>query len=112
LFDYPPYETALASAMVDVIKNNNLDLLHVHYAIPHASAAYMAKADLKKGRKNYSRHHDAARDGYNLSKEEIKPMHRWLPFLSMKAMRSLLSPITCGMKPTNILKLTKRSRSL
>lgn len=43
LFDYPPYETALASTMVDVIKNNNLQLLHVHYAIPHASAAYMAK---------------------------------------------------------------------
>jgi L-malate glycosyltransferase len=43
LFDYPPYETALSSTMVDVIVNNNLDLLHVHYAIPHASAAYMAK---------------------------------------------------------------------
>jgi N-acetyl-alpha-D-glucosaminyl L-malate synthase BshA len=43
LFDYPPYETALASTMVDVIINNHLDLLHVHYAIPHASAAYMAK---------------------------------------------------------------------
>jgi L-malate glycosyltransferase len=43
LFDYPPYETALASAMVDVIVNQKLDLLHVHYAIPHASAAYMAK---------------------------------------------------------------------
>lgn len=48
LFDYPPYETALASTMVDVIKNNNLDLLHVHYAIPHASAAYMAKKILEK----------------------------------------------------------------
>jgi N-acetyl-alpha-D-glucosaminyl L-malate synthase BshA len=47
LFDYPPYETALASTMVDVIKNNKLDLLHVHYAIPHASAAYMAKQILK-----------------------------------------------------------------
>ena len=52
LFDYPPYETALASTMVDVIKNNNLDLLHVHYAIPHASAAYMAKKILKKEGKN------------------------------------------------------------
>lgn len=52
LFDYPPYETALASTMVDVIKNNNLDLLHVHYAIPHASAAYMAKQILlKEGKK-------------------------------------------------------------
>jgi N-acetyl-alpha-D-glucosaminyl L-malate synthase BshA len=48
LFDYPPYETALASAMVDVIKNNNLELLHVHYAIPHASAAFMAKQILAK----------------------------------------------------------------
>jgi L-malate glycosyltransferase len=47
LFDYPPYETALASSMVDVIKNNDLDLLHVHYAIPHASAAYMAKKILE-----------------------------------------------------------------
>lgn len=43
LFDFPPYETALASAMVDVILNHKLDLLHVHYAIPHASAAYMAR---------------------------------------------------------------------
>jgi N-acetyl-alpha-D-glucosaminyl L-malate synthase BshA len=52
LFDYPPYETALASTMVDVIANNNLDLLHVHYAIPHASAAYMAKKILEKQGKN------------------------------------------------------------
>jgi L-malate glycosyltransferase len=43
LFDYPPYETALSSTMVDVITNHHLDLLHVHYAIPHASAAYLAK---------------------------------------------------------------------
>ena len=48
LFDYPPYETALSSTMVNVIVNNNLDLLHVHYAIPHASAAYMAKKILEK----------------------------------------------------------------
>ncbi len=47
LFDYPPYETALASTMVDIIRNNKLDLLHVHYAIPHASAAYMAKKILE-----------------------------------------------------------------
>lgn len=43
LFVYPPYELALASKMVDVVKYEKLDLLHVHYAIPHASAAYMAK---------------------------------------------------------------------
>ena len=43
LFDFPPYETVLSSTMVDVIMNNHLDLLHVHYAIPHASAAYLAR---------------------------------------------------------------------
>jgi len=48
LFDFPPYETALSSTMVDVIMNNHLDLLHVHYAIPHASAAYLAKKILEK----------------------------------------------------------------
>ena len=48
LFDFPPYETALASTMVDVVNNHHVDLLHVHYAIPHASAAYMAKQILKK----------------------------------------------------------------
>ncbi len=48
LFDYPPYETALASTMVDVILNNNVQLLHVHYAIPHASAAFMAKQILAR----------------------------------------------------------------
>src|SRR6201996_2487970 len=43
LFDYPPYELALASKLVDVVRFENLDILHVHYAIPHASAAFMAK---------------------------------------------------------------------
>jgi N-acetyl-alpha-D-glucosaminyl L-malate synthase BshA len=47
LFDYVPYELALASKMVDVVKHEKLDLLHVHYAIPHASAAYMAREILK-----------------------------------------------------------------
>lgn len=48
LFDYPPYETALTSTLVNVINVNKLDLLHVHYAIPHASAAYFARQILKK----------------------------------------------------------------
>lgn len=48
LFDYPPYEVALSSTMVDVILSHKLDLLHVHYAIPHASAAYMAKQIVAK----------------------------------------------------------------
>lgn len=51
LFDYPPYESALASTMVDVIRNNKVDLLHVHYAIPHASSAYMARQILQQEKK-------------------------------------------------------------
>lgn len=47
LFDFPPYESALASKLVDVVRFEKLDILHVHYAIPHASAAYLAKQILK-----------------------------------------------------------------
>ncbi|HXH18575.1 MAG TPA: N-acetyl-alpha-D-glucosaminyl L-malate synthase BshA, partial [Chitinophagales bacterium] len=48
LFEYPPYETVLTSKLVDVIKYEQLDLLHVHYAIPHASAAYLARQILRE----------------------------------------------------------------
>ena len=47
LFEYTPYEQVLTSKLVDVVKFEKLDLLHVHYAIPHASAAYMAQQILK-----------------------------------------------------------------
>jgi N-acetyl-alpha-D-glucosaminyl L-malate synthase BshA len=47
LFEYAPYEVILASKIVDVVKHENIDLLHVHYAIPHASAAFMAREILK-----------------------------------------------------------------
>ncbi len=47
LFDYTPYELVLTSKLVDVVKYEKLDLLHVHYAIPHASAAYMARQILR-----------------------------------------------------------------
>ena len=48
LFDYPPYELVLASKMVEVARQQDLDILHVHYAIPHASSAYMAKRILSE----------------------------------------------------------------
>jgi N-acetyl-alpha-D-glucosaminyl L-malate synthase BshA len=48
LFEFPPYETALASKLVDTVKFYKLDILHVHYAIPHASAAYMARTILQE----------------------------------------------------------------
>ncbi len=48
LFQYQPYELALSSKMVSVVLKYKLDILHVHYAIPHAYAAYMAKQILKE----------------------------------------------------------------
>lgn len=46
LFDHPPYTLALASMMRNVAVNESLDLLHVHYAIPHSVSAYLARAML------------------------------------------------------------------
>lgn len=48
LFHYQPYELALSSKLVDIVKLFNIDVLHVHYAIPHAYAGYMAKQMLKE----------------------------------------------------------------
>ena len=60
LFQYPPYELALSSKMVDVVMNEDLDLLHVHYAVPHASAAFMAQQILKERGREISLHYDLA----------------------------------------------------
>ncbi len=57
LFHYQPYELALSSKLVDMVKLHKIDLLHVHYAIPHAYAGDMAKqmlADRKSTRLNSS----------------------------------------------------------
>ena len=43
LFEYPPYDTALASKLVEVARRERLDLIHVHYAIPHATVAFLAR---------------------------------------------------------------------
>ncbi|AUP81386.1 N-acetyl-alpha-D-glucosaminyl L-malate synthase BshA [Flavivirga eckloniae] len=48
LFHYQPYELALSSKLVDMVKLHKIDILHVHYAIPHAYAAYMAKKMLQE----------------------------------------------------------------
>jgi len=47
LFEYPPYDSAMASTLVDVALSAGLDLMHVHYAIPHAAIAFMAREILK-----------------------------------------------------------------
>ncbi|NBC27030.1 MAG: N-acetyl-alpha-D-glucosaminyl L-malate synthase BshA [Bacteroidetes bacterium] len=52
LFEYPPYDLALANVMVDLIKFEKLDVIHVHYAIPHATSAYLAKQILGEKARN------------------------------------------------------------
>ena len=52
LFDYPPYETSLTSKLVEIAEFEKLDIIHVHYAIPHASSALLAKEILKEMGKN------------------------------------------------------------
>jgi N-acetyl-alpha-D-glucosaminyl L-malate synthase BshA len=53
LFEYPPYSLSLASKMVEVIDYQNLDIMHVHYAIPHATSAYLAKQMMPKKKLKY-----------------------------------------------------------
>ncbi len=48
LFDFPLYSIALASKIVEVAKFNGLDLVHAHYAIPHATSAYLAREIIKE----------------------------------------------------------------
>jgi N-acetyl-alpha-D-glucosaminyl L-malate synthase BshA len=48
LFEFPPYDLALAVRMHDVVRENKLDLLHCHYAIPHATSAWIAKQMLRE----------------------------------------------------------------
>ncbi len=47
LFEYPPYSLALASKLAEIVRYQRLDLLHAHYAIPHATSAYLAREILK-----------------------------------------------------------------
>ncbi len=49
LFEYPPYDLALAVRMHEVVTSHGLDLLHVHYAIPHATSAWIAREMLREG---------------------------------------------------------------
>lgn len=48
LFEYPPYALTLTSKMTDIVRHEKIDLLHVHYAIPHATSAVLAKQILKQ----------------------------------------------------------------
>jgi N-acetyl-alpha-D-glucosaminyl L-malate synthase BshA len=52
LFEFPLYSIELASKIVEVVKYNDIDLIHAHYAIPHATSAYLAREILKKEKGN------------------------------------------------------------
>jgi L-malate glycosyltransferase len=52
LFEFPPYDLALAVRMHDVVREHKLDLLHCHYAIPHATSAWIAKQMLQEQQQN------------------------------------------------------------
>ena len=62
--------------MVDVIVNNQIDLLHVHYAIPHASAAYMTKKILGNTGQTYSGDHHTCTEPTSRSLVAIKHLRR------------------------------------
>ena len=49
LFEYPPYDLALAVRMHEVVRDHQLDILHCHYAIPHATSAWIAREMLREG---------------------------------------------------------------
>jgi hypothetical protein len=96
--------------MVDVIKNNNLQLLHVHYAIPHASAAYMAKKILE----TEGIHIPVITTLHGTDITLVGRDKTYAPvvlFLSIKAMPSRPCRTTCGMKPISFLRLKSPLRS-
>ncbi len=64
LFEYPPYDLALATRMSEVAAYYQLDLLHVHYAIPHSISAYLARQMLAERESPATLCDDAARDGH------------------------------------------------
>ena len=67
LFEYPPYDLVLATKMAEVTARYNLDILHVHYAIPHSISAYLAKMMLD--RPEGSVRHDTARNRHHARRQ-------------------------------------------
>ena len=65
LFEFPPYDLALAVRMHEVVRTHGLELLHCHYAIPHATSAWIAREMLRETKRRRSPDHDAARDRHH-----------------------------------------------
>ncbi len=64
LFEHQPYDLALATKMATVMRSESLDLLHVHYAIPHSISAH-PRTRIDQAKTLRARNHDAARNGHN-----------------------------------------------
>ena len=85
LFEFPPYDLALASRMAEVAEFCNLDLLHVHYAIPHSVSALLARQMLAaKGRKLpfvttlHEKHHSVEGDRCTENQQEQLEQSHWM----------------------------------
>ncbi len=74
LFNHPPYTLALATQMVNVAANESLDLLHVHYAIPHSVSAYLARA-MRNPHRSSLCHHTARNGYYTRGSGSLLPSH-------------------------------------
>ena len=76
LFEYPPYDLALATRMAEVAEIYELDLLHVHYAIPHSVSRAAGAADARRPRPAPAVHHHAARHGHHAGRARpLLPAH-------------------------------------
>ena len=75
LFDHPPYTLALATKMLEVFESESLDLLHVHYAIPHSVSALLARSMAAPRRLPV--HHHASRHGHHSrwQQPQLSPHH-------------------------------------
>ena len=98
LFQYPPYCLALASRMAEVAEAYDLDLLHVHYAIPHSISAMLAQQMLSRATAP-ALHHHAARHRYHASSARTAPISQSPSSRSNNRTASPASAKTCAAIP-------------
>ena len=98
LFEYPPYDLALATRMSEVAEYYELDLLHVHYAIPALGVRTACPPDAGQTQASALRHHTARHRHHPRRARPLLSAHH--PFrASKRATASPRSPITCARKP-------------
>ena len=99
LFDHFPYTLALASKQHEVVLREELEILHVHYAIPHATTAYLAR-EMLKGQQPAPRDHDAPRHRHHAGRPGVELLRHHPVLDRASRTRSPPSRRTCGTRPT------------